>query len=458
MPAIDPNNYYVKPLIYSNEKDMWRMFAWAQHFTKVRVGLDHLPLVDPSKLNITSETYGNILQAINNFVNFYNSMTLHNSHNHPELCASMAKGTLTETNKLVRLDSMFGHMYAYIQTMPHLTRNQVGELHDFFRYLLYIPTIQRQCKTRRILMGHNTTTHQEILGTLRVGYPTSQFAQRAEKLGSQLVMPVKELELSLSQYFLFPMMILSSVMDETDQDIYPELWASPMLIQAFRIPMLSEPFETYIRQGLSNRRYILPEQGVLVQCSGYGDIESITLKEKRIEWPVDVVLIAKVTFVDGLEDMVAINVDQQIPLSSGYGDFHGFPNDPVLRVVAKAYMDLISAKRIAHHSPTSRRGSYSSSSSQSTEGSFIYLPRTYYDERRVSPIRLRSDAVLRQERRPHAVMGHLRKGNPSPAARREAERFGITLPAGYTFVRGYRTGKGKSDSEQTRPQARLRNS
>ena len=458
MTAIDPNNYYVKPLMYSNEKDMWRMFAWSQHFTKVRIGLDHLPLINPAKLNATNESKLNIMQGINNLVTFYNSMTLHNSYNHPEICASMAKGTLTETAKLVRLETMFGNMYTYIQTIPNLTHDQIGGLHDFFRYLLFFPTIQRQCKTRKLLMGHDSSKNKDIMGNLRVAYPTSQFAQKAQQLSSQSVIPERELELSLSQYFLFPMMILSSVMDETDQDVYPELWASPMLIQAFRIPMLSEPFESYIRQGLSNRRYVLPEQGVLVQCSGYGDIESITLKEKRIEWPLDIVLIAKVTFIGGLEDMIAINVDEQIPLSSGYGDFRGFPNDPVLRVVAKAYMDLIAAKRIAHHSPTSRSGSRSGSTSPSATGSFIYLPRTYYDERRVSPIRLRSDATSRLERRPHTVMGHLRKGNPSPAARREAERFGITLPPGYTFVRGYKTGKGKSDSDRSRPQARLRNS
>ena len=80
----------------------------------------------------------------------------------------------------------------------------------------------------------------------------------------------------------------------------------------------------------------------------------------------------------------------------------------------------------------------------SEEPRIVYIPRVRYVGR---PDIERCEAELDQrERRSHYVRPHLRKSdNPSPFQVQLADRYGIFVPVGYTFVKPHERGKGKRD-------------
>ncbi len=67
----------------------------------------------------------------------------------------------------------------------------------------------------------------------------------------------------------------------------------------------------------------------------------------------------------------------------------------------------------------------------------IYLPRVRYDRVRAEHARSPSDRVAR--RSPHPVGHHFRKaGHASAAQRFLAQKYGLTIPEGFTFVKPHR--------------------
>jgi hypothetical protein len=75
---------------------------------------------------------------------------------------------------------------------------------------------------------------------------------------------------------------------------------------------------------------------------------------------------------------------------------------------------------------------------QPKQHSIIYLPRVRYD--RISPSGMPADAGA-LSRAKHSVGAHLRKAaNPSATQRFLAQKYGITLPTGFTFVRPHERG------------------
>jgi hypothetical protein len=80
----------------------------------------------------------------------------------------------------------------------------------------------------------------------------------------------------------------------------------------------------------------------------------------------------------------------------------------------------------------------------SDEPRVVYIPRVQYVGK---PNTDRCEKELdQQERRSHQVRPHLRKAaNPSPFQVQLADRYGLFVPLGYTFVKPHERGKGKRD-------------
>ncbi|QDU05709.1 Restriction endonuclease [Gimesia chilikensis] len=76
----------------------------------------------------------------------------------------------------------------------------------------------------------------------------------------------------------------------------------------------------------------------------------------------------------------------------------------------------------------------------------VYLPRVKYDYKANPDIDTCANELDTNMRRSHFVQGHLRKSrNPATNQLALAERYGFSVPEGYTFVRPHERGKEKRD-------------
>ncbi len=76
----------------------------------------------------------------------------------------------------------------------------------------------------------------------------------------------------------------------------------------------------------------------------------------------------------------------------------------------------------------------------------VYLPRVKYECRENPNVASCANELDSMDRRSHLVAGHVRKSrNPSKHQIALAERYGFSLPEGYTFVRPHERGNGNRD-------------
>lgn len=314
--------------------------------------------------------------------------------------------------------------------------------------MLYMPIQQIQIQKQKLITGFYTLTQKPIFNTIRVMYPTFTYLAQSERSETPpLGTTQEEIIAALTHDFLFPLSDICRMFSEKDQDLLPEIWSHPAFMENRNIPDIGGKWEDYIDEGMNNRRFVIPNEGVLIDCTGYGDIKAISLKEKFGGW-----CYAKVSFSDNTDDILLFSIkDVYHCISSSYGNLYGAENDLVLKIVSKAYRDLISARRIVYRNPTKNKKRETQSdpssivSKQKITTSFVYIPRTYYVGQSVSNVR---QPINKSSRNPHGVVGHLRKAKPTEEAIREARKYGIELPDGYTFVKPHHRGEKSIPEKQ----------
>jgi hypothetical protein len=259
--------------------------------------------------------------------------------------------------------------------------------------------------------------------------------------------------------------------DEHTLDVFPERLLGASLALAPR--SASDTAET-MRNALARRRYVLPPTGVTVIPP-----ENTAGVERLVVWERGGWVIGRLWHANDTASLVlacpSISVSISIWSMLAIKD-KPVADDPLVALVADAYRDLVTvseAKLARRSRQTEGEARKARQNERKGTQSYWYVPRILREEDEESSKepketarkegRLRS--LIPRRVAPHAVSGHLRRLTgirkaASEAAKEAARQAGLEIPAGYTFVRPYITGKAEKKKQEKlgRPIAKRRHS
>ena len=351
-----------------------------------------------------------------------------------------------------------------LQSVYGFSDQEGGELNDYFRLFVYLPILYLQTERHRIFFGRHSKTGKLLSTSIKFASTTRKFYEQSPVFQKSWSSLLKNANLDDQQfaesnmgYFYFPLSIIFSTCDETDEHLLPSIWQHSALIERRSFPKTKKDLYTLYEDIRKERRFLVPIDGVEVFCKGFGDIKKVFIKEKNYrgldpDYFQNRVIFFKVTFDDGLEDLVALSVDTNGILISAFHDIYDSSvfdiPDVYSSLLMKIYYDFVCTKateKVQDH----KRGKlgYVYRKPQEQTETVVYLPRSVVD---VRDVRDRDDVTDRNTtsglvRAPHFVNQHLRKlpsgYHASHQAIELAKKFGYHLPQGYTFVSPFETGK-----------------
>ncbi len=337
-----------------------------------------------------------------------------------------------------------------------LTNSEAGEIADFFRLCIYLPIMLLQSKRKKIYFGTHNETKDFLSTSIKVASPTIWYFQQRSKefqIEGALYNTLTEKMFHTSNfgYFIYPLLTCVATLDETDESLIPKMWQHSSLIENRDFPVMDKTCEAYFTMIDTSRKYAMPKDGVEIICKGYGDIHSVFIKERiyrRLHNNFRSLFI-KITFHDGLEDLVVVTPELHAIVISPYKDIYENQEDRYTALLLKLYTDFVCVQPNEKISNTKKRklGLVYRDKKNPSRESIVYLPRSVIDVTKYTNKGKMSDG----QKVPHFVNGHLRKlaigFQASDQAKKIASNFGFILPTGYTFVTPYETGKNAPGKE-----------
>lgn len=346
----------------------------------------------------------------------------------------------------------------------NLQRSHFFLLMHIFVLIQYLPLMLLQSKKQKAIFGFHSETGKPLTQSIKITLPTFDFISRFSQeffrenhllcIGNEAM-----LKALLTGYFSLSLATLAGTLTEKDVDLIPSVWAYRLSNAFLSVPKVVGTVTSMIAFINDNRVYPTPIDGVTVTCNGYGDLKSIFFKEKAYLHDDDsVVLFCKLTYADGLGDLLAFSLTHGYLLNSYDGLLKSVTNlGYLVNIVLKVYHDFTCLKPSNRTFDTRKNQMVLGFASQdSTNELIVYLPRSvsnYY-----KALHDQEDAALsgpKGVKRPHFVDMHTRRlpvgMQASDRAREMAKLFGISLPLGRTFVAPYNTGSGEELKMLTKP-------
>lgn len=450
----------VKPLDLFDTRDICFWFLNAGKFSSFRSGVSSLTPISLTDNTIIEHSEINAMISLFNRMNATSSSLsrtspLSVSQQEEELFEHIVDFAATRVSNPLYFDrsqtiSLYLAFHIYINVSAEFngwSDRTIVELLDFFRLCVYLPTMFLQQPKHKCLVGYDQVTKAPVFVPIKVALPTLKYLREHSLLFRtelELFTTQQALNDAMVGYFIFPLMVVSSSLWATDQDLIPSVWQHSSLIEKRQIPSVGVSWQQSIQDLQTIRVYPIPDAGITVLCKNYGDVQSLFFKE-RVYREIDGIqdLFCKITFKDGFEDLVIVSLSHGTIQISAFMDIYETQADPVIDMVMKIYTDF--ACRKAHDrafDPKRKKMTFTYRDSMTSGEAVVYLPRSVSAHYQDQSLRDSESSLARK--RPHWVDTHIRRlpigWKASEKAAVLASQFGFVLPPGYTFVAPYHTG------------------